>query len=111
MNKMQDPQHLTDDVHGLLRKVASDQSPQVDQLRARVDETIQNTKTTLENANNAALDAIKNAAGAADDYVRDNPWVAVGVIAGVAASLGFLAGYMAAPQRTLKQSLMGMIRR
>jgi len=39
--------------------------------------------------------------------VRENPWIAIGVIAGVAASLGFLAGYMAAPQR----SLMGMLRR
>ncbi|MDP9088003.1 MAG: DUF883 domain-containing protein [Pseudomonadota bacterium] len=111
MDKTQELQHLTDDVHGLLGKVANDRSPQVEQLRARVGETIQNTKTALENANNAALDAIKNAASAADDYVRDNPWVAVGVIAGVAASLGFLAGYVAAPQRTLKRSLMGMIRR
>jgi ElaB/YqjD/DUF883 family membrane-anchored ribosome-binding protein len=111
MDKTQELQHLTNDVQGLLGKVANDQSPQVQQLRARVDETIQTTKSALENANNAAMDAIKNAASAADDYVRDNPWVAVGVIAGVAASLGFLVGYMVAPQRTLKQSLMGMIRR
>jgi ElaB/YqjD/DUF883 family membrane-anchored ribosome-binding protein len=111
MNKTQELQHLTDDVQGLMGKVSNDQSPQVQQLRTRVRETIQTTKTALENANNAATDALKNAASAADDYVRDNPWVAVGVIAGVAASLGFLAGYMAAPQRTLKRSLMGMIRR
>ena len=54
-----------------------------------------------------SLDAIKNAASSADDYVRENPWIAIGVIAGVSASLGFLAGYMAAPQR----SFMGMLRR
>ena len=34
-------------------------------------------------------------------------WVAIGVIAGVAASLGFLVGYLAAPQK----SFMGMLRR
>jgi ElaB/YqjD/DUF883 family membrane-anchored ribosome-binding protein len=53
------------------------------------------------------LDALKQAVNSADDYVRENPWVAIGVIAGVAASLGFLAGYMVAPRK----SFMGMIRR
>ena len=43
----------------------------------------------------------------ADDYVRENPWVAIGVIAGVAASLGFLAGYLTAPQK----SFMARLRR
>lgn len=58
-------------------------------------------------ADSAALDAVKNVASTADQYVRENPWVAIGVIAGVAASVGFLAGYMAAPQR----SMMSMLRR
>ena len=107
MDKSQELQQLTGHVEGLLSKVADDQSPQLQELRSRVTETIDSAKTAIAKADSAALAAIKNAASSADDYVRENPWVAIGVIAGVAASLGFLAGYIAAPQK----SLMGMLRR
>jgi ElaB/YqjD/DUF883 family membrane-anchored ribosome-binding protein len=92
MNISRELQRLTDHADGLLDRVADYGSPQVPELRTRV---------------NQSLDALKHAAGSADDYVRENPWVAIGVIAGVAASLGFLAGYMVAPRK----SFMGMIRR
>lgn len=82
-------------------------SGHTEDLRTGVTDTLDSAKTAIAQANSAALHAIRNVASSADDYVRDNPWVAIGVIAGVAASLGFLAGYMAAPQR----SLMGMLRR
>jgi ElaB/YqjD/DUF883 family membrane-anchored ribosome-binding protein len=107
MDKSQELQQLTGHVEGLLSKVATDQSPQLQELRSRVSETIDSAKTAIAKADSAALDAIRNAASSADDYVRENPWIAIGVIAGVAASLGFLAGYIAAPQR----SLTGMLRR
>jgi ElaB/YqjD/DUF883 family membrane-anchored ribosome-binding protein len=107
MNKSQQLQHLTNDVEDLLGKVASDQSPQVQELRSRVSQSIESAKSALSRADTAALDTLKQVASSADDYVRDNPWVAIGVIAGVAASLGFLAGYIAAPQK----SFMGMLRR
>jgi ElaB/YqjD/DUF883 family membrane-anchored ribosome-binding protein len=107
MNKSQELQHLTDNVEGLLGKVADDQSPHLQELRTRASQTIQSAKAAVSRADSVALDALKNAASSADDYIRENPWVAIGVIAGAAASLGFLAGYMAAPRR----SFMGMIRR
>jgi ElaB/YqjD/DUF883 family membrane-anchored ribosome-binding protein len=83
-------------------------SPQAQELRSRVSDTIHSTKSTFDKANAAALDALKNAASSADDYVRENPWMAIGVIAGVSAALGFLAGYLVAPQQ---RSFMGMLRR
>jgi len=107
MNKSQELQQLTDHVEDLLGKVADDQSPHLQDLRTRVNQTIQSAKTAISRADTVALDALKNAANSADDYVRENPWVAIGVIAGVAASLGYLAGYMTAPRK----SFMGMIRR
>jgi ElaB/YqjD/DUF883 family membrane-anchored ribosome-binding protein len=107
MDKSQELQQLTGHVEGLMSKVANDQSPQLQELRSRVTDTIESAKSAIAKADSAALDAIRNAASSADDYVRENPWIAIGVIAGVAASLGFLAGYMAAPQR----SFMGMLRR
>ena len=107
MDKSQELQQLTGHVEGLMNKVANDQSPQLQELRSRVTDTIDSAKSALAKADSAALDAIRNVASSADDYVRENPWIAIGAIAGVAASLGFLAGYIAAPQR----SLMGMLRR
>jgi len=107
MNKSQELQQLTGHVEGLMGKVASDQSPQLEELRSRVTDTIESAKDAIAKADSAALDALRNAASSADEYVRENPWIAIGVIAGVSASLGFLAGYMAAPRR----SFMGMLRR
>jgi len=90
------------------------QTPQAQELRSRVSDTasrisdtIQSAKSAVSKADNAALDVLKNAASSADEYVRENPWMAIGLIAGVSASLGFLAGYLVAPQR----SFMGMLRR
>jgi ElaB/YqjD/DUF883 family membrane-anchored ribosome-binding protein len=107
MYKSLELQQLTGHAEGLMSKVANDQSPQVQELRSRLTDTIDSAKSALAKADSAALDAIRNAASSADDYVRENPWIAIGVIAGVAASLGCLAGYIAAPQK----SLMGMLRR
>ncbi|HEX3602607.1 MAG TPA: DUF883 C-terminal domain-containing protein [Steroidobacteraceae bacterium] len=83
------------------------QSAQAQELRSRVSDTVQSAKDAAAKANTAALDVLKNAASSADEYVRENPWMAIGLIAGVSASLGFLAGYLVAPQR----SFMGMLRR
>jgi len=88
MNESQEPQQLRGHAEGLMSKLDS-------------------AKTAIAQADAAALHAIRNVASSAEDYVRENPWVAIGVIAGVAASVGFLAGYMAAPRR----SMMGMLRR
>ncbi len=107
MNKSQELQQLTGHVEGLMSKVAEDHSPQVQELRTRVSDTIQSAKSAISKADTAALEAIRNAASSADEYVRENPWIAIGVIAGVAASLGFLAGYMVAPQK----SFLGSLRR
>jgi ElaB/YqjD/DUF883 family membrane-anchored ribosome-binding protein len=107
MNKSQELQQLTSNVAGLLSKVADDHSPEIEALRTRVNQGVQSAKTAISEADAAAFDALKKAASSADNYVRENPWIAIGVIAGVAASLGFLAGYIAAPQK----SFLGMIRR
>jgi ElaB/YqjD/DUF883 family membrane-anchored ribosome-binding protein len=87
---MSNTQQLADSVQGALGKVADNQSPQLQALRTRVTQTVQSAK---------------NVAGSADEYVRQNPWVAIGLIAGAAASLGFLAGYMAAPRKSILSRL------
>jgi ElaB/YqjD/DUF883 family membrane-anchored ribosome-binding protein len=107
MSKSEELQQLSGHVTGLMSKAADDSSPQLKELRTRVSDTIESARAAIARADSAALDAVRNVASTADQYVRENPWVAIGVIAGVAASVGFLAGYMAAPQR----SMLGMRRR
>src|SRR5258708_34242705 len=107
MNKSEELQQLSGHVSGLMSKAADDPSPQLKELRTRVSDTIESARAAIAKADSAALDAVKNVASTAEQYVRENPWVAIGVIAGVAASVGFLAGYMAGPAR----SMMGILRR
>ncbi|HEX3914044.1 MAG TPA: hypothetical protein VHW71_11085 [Steroidobacteraceae bacterium] len=85
--------------------VADNASPQIEELRSRVGETVKSARSAIADANSAAMETFKNVANSADEYVRENPWVAIGLIAGVAASLGFLAGYLAAPQKSFLASL------
>ncbi len=68
-------------------------------LRGRVNQALDSAKTTISEAGEGAVDAIKNAMVSADDYVHENPWVAIGVVAGIAGAVGFLAGLVAAPRK------------
>jgi ElaB/YqjD/DUF883 family membrane-anchored ribosome-binding protein len=85
--------------------IADNATPHIDELRSRVGQTVESAKSAIADANSAAMETFRNVASSADEYVRENPWVAIGVIAGVAASLGFLAGYMTAPQKSFLASL------
>jgi ElaB/YqjD/DUF883 family membrane-anchored ribosome-binding protein len=55
-------------------------------------------KSALSSSAESAADAFKNALVATDDFVHENPWIAVGVAAGIAGAVGFLAGIVSAPR-------------
>jgi ElaB/YqjD/DUF883 family membrane-anchored ribosome-binding protein len=89
---------LTAQVEDLLGKMGSIQTPEVQALRDRVNQAISSAKSAMSDAGEGAADAIKNALVSADDYVHQNPWIAVGVVAGIAGAVGFLAGLVATPK-------------
>ena len=78
---------------------AEAQTPDVQALRDRVNQTVSSAKSALSDVSQSAADAVKNALVSADDYVHENPWVAIGVVAGIAGAVGFLAGLVAAPKK------------
>jgi ElaB/YqjD/DUF883 family membrane-anchored ribosome-binding protein len=78
---------------------AQAQAPDVQALRDRVNQTVSSAKSALSDVSQGAADAVKNALVSADDYVHKNPWVAIGVVAGIAGAVGFLAGLVAAPKK------------
>ncbi len=99
MSDAPDFQELTAQAEDLIAKLGGLQTPDGQALRDRVSQAVESAKSTLSDAGEGAADVIKNALVSADDYVHDNPWVAVGVVAGIAGAVGFLAGLVAAPKK------------
>lgn len=78
------------DVEELLRATASQTGEKVAAARARAEESLRATKARLQEAGEEVAARTRIAAGAADDYVRDNPWQSIGIAAGVGFLLGIL---------------------
>jgi ElaB/YqjD/DUF883 family membrane-anchored ribosome-binding protein len=76
------------DAEGMLKKAASESGEKARDLRAQVESKLLQAKLHLQEMQGAAVDNARAAARATDDYVRDNPWQAVGI----AAAIGLLVG-------------------
>ena len=72
----------------MLKKAASETGEKARDLRSQVESKLLQAKLRLQEIEGTAVDHAKAAARATDDYVRDNPWQAVGI----AAAIGFLLG-------------------
>lgn len=80
------------DTEELLRATAGQAGEKVAELRAKAQDHLATAKIKLADAEAAVVDRAKQAGRAADDYVHDNPWGAVGVAAGVGFLVGLLIG-------------------
>jgi ElaB/YqjD/DUF883 family membrane-anchored ribosome-binding protein len=74
----------------LLSSLSDDGDAAVGDLRHRVKHTISNAKDTLAKLQSQAQDIAVNSVKSTDNYVRENPWMAVGVAAAVGALVGAL---------------------
>jgi len=80
------------DAEELLRATAGQAGEKIGDLRAKAQDHLASAKLKLADAEAAVVDKAKQAGRAADDYVHDNPWGAVGVAAGVGFLVGLLIG-------------------
>lgn len=78
------------DAEGLLRATAAQTGDRVEEIRARAEESVRQAKERLAGIEEEALEHAREIAGEADQYVRGNPWQAVGLAAGVGLVLGLL---------------------
>jgi len=78
------------DAEELLRATASQAGEKVAAARERIQASLATAKVKLTEAERALLEKTKVAARATDDYVRENPWQAVGIAAAVGLVLGVL---------------------
>ncbi|HUL81717.1 MAG TPA: DUF883 family protein [Gammaproteobacteria bacterium] len=80
------------DAEELLKATASQAGEKVQQVRARAEQSVRQAKQRLEGLEEEALARARAIANDADKYVRDKPWQAVGIAAGVGLVLGLLIG-------------------
>jgi ElaB/YqjD/DUF883 family membrane-anchored ribosome-binding protein len=79
-----------DDANTLLREAAAETSERASDLRSQVAAKLLSAKLKLQDLQDDTVDRAKAAARVADDFVRDNPWQAMGA----AAAVGFLVGVL-----------------
>ena len=88
----QDLKAVIADAEELLHATATQAGDQFTALRERIQDTLYRAKVKLAQAEGAVIDGTKEVARAADDYVDDHPWRAVGIAAGVGLVIGLLIG-------------------
>jgi ElaB/YqjD/DUF883 family membrane-anchored ribosome-binding protein len=85
-----DLQTLAHDAEALLKATAGLAGEKVQEVRTRAEESLKQARTRIDAVEEDAMRRAKEIAGAAEGYVRENPWQAVGVAAGIGLLLGLL---------------------
>lgn len=78
------------DAESLLRATATQTGEKLNEARVRAEESVRQAKTRLAAVEKEALERARVLAGEADEYVRGNPWQAVGIAAATGLVLGLL---------------------
>ncbi len=89
---VQDFKIVVADAEELLKATATQAGEKVSAARERVRDSLHTAKVKLAEAEDVIVHEVKQTAHAADEYVHDNPWRAVGIAAGVGLIIGLLIG-------------------
>lgn len=81
---------LLGDAEELLKATANHAGERVATARQRIEQSLKEGQKSLAEAEDILGNKTREAAKAADAYVRENPWSAVGIAAGVGLLLGVL---------------------
>ena len=87
---IEDLKVVAQDVEALLRATASQTGEKLSEARTRAEESLRSARERLTEASDEIADRTRAAATAADEYVRDYPWHAVGIAAGIGLAVGLL---------------------
>ena len=83
-------QTVVEDAEALLHATATQTGEKVEGIRARAKDSLHKAKSRLAEAEDEALEQMREAAASTDEYIRSNPWQAIGVAAGIGLLLGLL---------------------
>lgn len=87
---MSDLRAVLEDAEALLSATAGQAGEKIQRARERATETVRVARERLSDAQEQVVKQAKVAAKETDNYVRENPWQAVGIAAGVAFIIGVL---------------------
>ena len=85
-----DIQNVVSDAQELLKTVQTEGQSKLTEVKGQVQAKLDNAKQMLGQLGTQVQDGAKQAMDTTDEYVRANPWRAVGVSAAVGALIGFL---------------------
>lgn len=87
---MTDLRTVIADAEEVLRVTADQATVGASELRVRMQERLQQAKARLHDLQDAAVARARAAGHAADDYVHEHPWKAIGAAAGLGMIIGLL---------------------
>lgn len=87
---MGDLRAVLEDAEALLSATAGQAGERIQKARDRATETVRAARERLVDTQEEVARRAREAAKETDTYVRDNPWQAVGIAAGVAFIIGVL---------------------
>jgi ElaB/YqjD/DUF883 family membrane-anchored ribosome-binding protein len=85
-----DLRNLVADAEELLKATASQAGDKIGVARQKIEQSLVEGKKALADAEKTFVKKSKECAEIADDYVRENPWSAIGIAAGAGLVLGLL---------------------
>jgi ElaB/YqjD/DUF883 family membrane-anchored ribosome-binding protein len=77
------------DVEELVAKIGDVKDAEVARLRSKLQTSIESAKEDVTSTTETLRRRAREAAGTADDYVRESPWQAIGIAALVGLAVGF----------------------
>ncbi len=89
---LEDLRMVVEDAEALLMATAGQAGERIQEARDRAEASVRQARERIGALEQDLAGQARAAAREADLYVRDNPWQAIGVAAGVAFIIGFLAG-------------------
>jgi len=81
---------LITDAEELLKATATQAGDKITVARQRIEQSLIEGRKSLADAERALVERSREAVDIADDYVRENPWSAIGIAAAVGLVIGLL---------------------
>jgi ElaB/YqjD/DUF883 family membrane-anchored ribosome-binding protein len=82
--------NLIADVEDLIKRVAKVDDADIARARAKLENTLAATRSSLHNGTERVRTSARQAATQTDHYVHENPWSAVGIAAAAGAAIAVL---------------------
>lgn len=87
---LKDLQTVIEDAEALLKATANQAGEKVQEARARAQESLDAARERLDSMKDEALRHAREFVNDGEEYVRENPWTAIGIAAGAGLLIGLL---------------------